>query len=106
MLTKSDLVAIQKMFDSSRKETNERFRSMDERFDSIDKRFESMDKKFESKIDSLSDRLQKNTEDLIELITTGFNTFNYDSRLQEQDSILNDHEKRIEQIEEKAFKAN
>jgi archaellum component FlaC len=118
--TKDDFTAIQRMFDSSKKETNERFDSMDKRFDSMDKKFvsidkrfenidkrlESMDKKFESKIDSLSDRLQKNTEDLIELITTGFNTFNYDSRLQEQDSILNDHEKRIEQIEEKAFKAN
>jgi len=104
MLTKGDLTAIQKIFDSSKKETNEkfssideRFDSMDKRFDSMDKRFESMDKKFESKIDGLSgrvdelaDRLQKNTEELIELITTGFNSY----------------EERFRRLEKEVFKTN
>ena len=97
MLTKGDLTAIQKIFDSSKKETNEKFSSIDERFDSMDKRFESMDKKFESKIDGLSgrvdelaDRLQKNTEELIELITTGFNSY----------------EERFRRLEKEVFKTN
>ena len=77
--TKDDFAAIQGMFDSSRKETNERFRSMDERFDSLS-----------DKVERLAISQEKNTEDLIELITTGFNSY----------------EKRIERIEEKAFKAN
>ena len=97
MLTKGDLTSIQKIFDSSKKETNEKFSSIDERFDSMDKRFESMDKKFESKIDGLSgrvdelaDRLQKNTEELIELITTGFNSY----------------EERFRRLEKEVFKTN
>lgn len=76
MLTKNDLAAIQAMFDSSRKETNERF--------------ESMDRKFENKIDGLADTVRKNTEELIELITTGFNSF----------------EERVGKIEEKVFNTN
>ncbi|MFA5770194.1 MAG: hypothetical protein WC894_01705 [Patescibacteria group bacterium] len=92
MLTKGDLAAIQSMFDSLKKETN--------------KRLENMDKKFTSKFDDLSNRLQKNTGELIELITYGFNASNYDSRLQEQNNILDNHEKRIGRIEEKTFKAN
>jgi predicted nuclease with TOPRIM domain len=101
MLTKSDLSAIQKMFDVSKKETNQRFEEMNEKFIGIDKRFEemdkkftgkfdSLDKKFEGKFDKLSDQLQKNTEELIELITGGFNSF----------------EERIVYIEEKVFSAN
>ena len=86
MLTKVDLSAIQKMFDESKKETSERFTTMDKRFDRMDKRLDSMDKK----IDNLSDRLQKNTEELIELITAGFNSYN----------------KRMLRIEEKVFKTN
>lgn len=81
--TKEDFVVIQGMFDSSRKETNERFQTMNERFD-------KMDKKFEGKFDKLSDQLQQNAEDLIELITAGFNSY----------------EVRIGQIEEEVFKTN
>ena len=81
MLTKDDLTAIQRMFDSSKNETNEKFINMDK------------------KIDNISNRLQKNTEDLIELITTGFNAANYDLRFQKQDDILDDHETRIAHLE-------
>ena len=93
MLTKVDLSAIQKMFDESKKETSERFTTMDKRFDRMDKRFDRMDKRLDSmdkKIDNLSDRLQKNTEELIELITAGFNSY----------------DKRMLRIEEKVFKTN
>lgn len=72
MLTKDDLSAIQKMFDSSRRETNARF-------DGVDKRF-----------DQLSNTLHKSTNDLIELITDGFN--------------LTD--KRLERLENKVFGTN
>lgn len=72
MLTKDDLSAIQKMFDSSRRETNARF-------DSVDKRF-----------DQLSNTIHKSTNDLIELITDGFN--------------LTD--KRLERLENKVFGTN
>ena len=60
-----------------------------------------------NRVDGLSNTLQKTTEDLFELITTGFDSLEKSlSRINEQDSILDDHEKRIERIEEKAFKAN
>ena len=65
MLTKGDLLAIQKMFNTSRKQA---------------------DKKF----DGLSNRLQKNTEELVELITTGFNL----------------NEERFVRIEKEVFKSN
>lgn len=90
MLTKSDLSAIQKMFDVSRRETNQRFGEMDEKFTGIDKRFDDMDKKFEGKFDKLSNQLQKNTEELIELINSGFNSY----------------EERFERIEAEVFKSN
>lgn len=86
MLTKSDLAAIQKMFDFSKKETNERFDRMDKRFEDIDERFDRMDKK----IDALSNSLCKSTDDLVELITIGFNSY----------------EKRVGRIEETVFKTN
>lgn len=92
MLTKDDLSAIQSMFDSSKKETNKRFISMDERFESIDKRFDIMDERFDSmdkRIDSLSNSMQKNTEELIELITAGFNL----------------NEERLVRIESEVFKS-
>jgi tetrahydromethanopterin S-methyltransferase subunit G len=54
--------------------------------DEMNKRFESMDKK----IDNLSDRLQKNAEELVELITAGFHSY----------------KKRMERLEEKVFKTN
>lgn len=79
MLTKDDLFAIQKMFDSSRRETNARFDGMDKKLVSIDKRF-----------DQLSNTLHKSTNDLIELITDGFN--------------LTD--KRLERLENKVFGTN
>ena len=109
MLTKGDLTAIQRMFDLSKNETNERFDRMDKRFESIDERFESIDERLDhmdKKIDNLADTvknlsnsLRKNTEDLIELITAGFKASNYDSRLQGQDNILDNHEKRISHLE-------
>lgn len=72
MLTKSDLAAIQKMFDVSRKET-------DVKFDAINKRFEQVDKRFD-----------KLSEELIELISTGFRS----------------NEVRFQKIEQKLFTAN
>lgn len=79
MLTKSDLAAIQKMFDSSRKETNLKFLNIDKKFAAIDK-----------KIDNLSKGLQNTTEELVELITTGFNL----------------NEERFGRIEAEVFKSN
>ena len=100
MLTKSDLAAIQKMFDFSKKETNERFDDIDKRFESIDKRFESMDERFDGidkrldgidkRFDDLLNSLYKSTDELVELITIGFNSY----------------EKRIKRIEEVVFKIN
>jgi len=90
--TKEDIKLLSNKFEA-------KFATKDEMNDG----FINMDKK----IDNLSDRLQKNTEDLIELITTGFDSLEKSSsRINEYDSILDDHEKRIERIEEKAFKAN
>lgn len=83
MLTKSDLAAIQKMFDISKKGT-------DEKFAGIDKRFEEMDKKFTSKFDFLLDRIDKNTGELVELITSGFNSY----------------EERFRRLEKEVFKSN
>lgn len=60
MLTKSDLTAIQKMFDFSKKETNEKFDRIDERFDNINKRFESIDERF----DSIDERFRALIRDL------------------------------------------
>lgn len=37
---------------------------MDERFEKVDDRFESMDKKFDGKIENLSEKLDRNTEEL------------------------------------------
>lgn len=119
MLTKSDLAAIQKMFDVSRKETDmkfeamdkkftgkfqaidkkftdrfesidKRFEGIDKKFESIDKRFEEMDKKFTSKFDVLLDRIDKNTGELVELITGGFNSY----------------EERFGRLEKEVFKSN
>ena len=59
---------------------------MNERFEGIDKRFDGMDKK----IDQLSNTLHKSTNDLIELITDGFN--------------LTD--KRLDRLEDKVFGTN
>lgn len=88
MITQTDIGKLKDVF-----ATKKEFRGLDSKVTQMDK-----------KIDNLSDRLQKNTEDLIELITTGFNSLEKSSfRI---NSILNDHEKRIELIEEKAFKAN
>ena len=86
MLTKDDLSAIQKMFDSLKGETDARFDIVDKKFDGINKKFVGMDKRF----DNLSDNLHKSTNDLVELITNGFNLT----------------EKRIERIEEKVFGTN
>ena len=75
MLTKNDLSAIQRMFDG-----------VDKRFNTMDKRLDCMDKK----IDNLSKGLQNTTEELVELITTGFNL----------------NEERFGRIEAEVFKSN
>ena len=91
MITQTDISKLKEVFVTKKE------------FSGLDNKVTQMDKK----IDNLSDRLQKNTEDLVELITTGFNSLEKSlSRINEQGSILNDHEKRIERIEEKTFKAN
>ena len=100
MLTKGDLAAIQRMFDSSKKETNEKFISMDKRFDGMDKRLDNMDKRLDNmnkrldeltiRVDGLANSLQKNTEELVELISAGFDSY----------------EKRMQHVEEKVFKTN
>ena len=48
--------------------------------------------------------IQKNTDNLIELITTGFNI--QDAGFSKTDKVLNNHEKRIGLLEEKNFKTN
>jgi len=91
MITQTDISKLKEVFVTKKE------------FSGLDNKVTQMDKK----IDNLSDRLQKNTEDLVELITTGFNSLEKSSsRINEQGSILNDHEKRIERMEEKTFKAN
>ncbi len=93
MLTKGDLTAIQRMFDSSKKETNEKFISMDKRFDGMNKRLDNMDKRLDEltiRVDGLANSLQKNTEELVELISAGFDSY----------------EKRMQHVEEKVFKTN
>ena len=94
--TKEDLKSFDKKFESIDKrfdDIDNRFIGIDKKFVSIDKRFESIDKRFDKmdqKIDNLAKSQQKNTEELIELITGGFNSF----------------EERIVHIEEKVFSAN
>jgi methyl-accepting chemotaxis protein len=98
MITQTDISKLKDVF-----ATKKEFSGLDNKVAQLDNKVTQMDKK----IDNLADNLQNNTEDLIELITTGFDSLQKSSsRINEQDSILNDHEKRIERIEEKAFKAN
>jgi len=82
MLTKSDLAAIQKMFDG------------------VDKRFNTLDKR----IDSLSNSQQQNSEDLIELITSGFDRTEKAIRMiNDHDERIENHEHRLDKIEDKIF---
>lgn len=48
--------------------------------------------------------IQKNTDDLVELITVGFNA--QDAGFRKFDKIVVNHEKRIGILEEKSFKTN
>lgn len=98
MITQTDINKLKDVFATKRE------------FSGLDSKVIQMDKKINNLLNTatgLSNNLRKNTEDLIELITTGFNSLEKSSsRINEHDSILNDHEKRIEQIEEKASKVN
>jgi len=121
MLTKGDLGAIQKMFDSLRNEMNERFVNVDqkfvnmgqkfvtvdERFAGVNESFASVDKRFvnlDNKIDRFSNLLQKNTDELVELITIGFNA--QDAGFNRIEKVLVNHEKRIGSLEKTIFKTN
>ncbi|MFH0772910.1 MAG: hypothetical protein V1922_01195 [bacterium] len=56
-----------------------------------------------SKID-ISELIQKNTDSLVELITTGFHM--QDSGFNKTNTVLNNHEGRIGILEKKAFNTN
>jgi len=59
---------IEQKMDERFEKVDERFekieQKMDERFEKVDDRFESMDKKFDGKIENLSEKLDRNTEEL------------------------------------------
>ncbi|PIY69217.1 hypothetical protein COY90_01655 [Candidatus Roizmanbacteria bacterium CG_4_10_14_0_8_um_filter_39_9] len=55
-------------------------------------------------ITKVGEMIQKNTDELVELINTGFNA--QDVGFSKIDKILVNHEKRIGILEEKSFKSN
>ena len=112
MITQIDISKLEDVF-----VTKKEFRGLDNKVALVDKKIDNLADTvtglsnrvddLSNRVDGLSNTLQKTTEDLFELITTGFDSLEKSlSRINEQDSILDDHEKRIERIEEKAFKAN
>lgn len=86
--TKDDLKSFATKEDLKSFATKEDLKSFATKGDlkSLDKRLDQMDKKF----DNLANNQQRNTEELVELITSGFNAY----------------EKRISHIETEVFNAN
>ena len=61
-------------------------------------------KAMDKRIDSLSNSQRQNTEDLIELITSGFDRTEKAIRMiSDHDEIIENHERRLEKIEDKIF---
>jgi len=94
---------------SFKKETNERFGSIDQKFDSIDQRFDLIDQKFDS-IDQRFDKLQNEVE------MNGRHIVKLENKLSEKIGALFDHreivnykleiiDKKLDQIDEKIDKA-
>ena len=61
-------------------------------------------KAMDKRIDSLSNSQRQNTEDLIELITSGFDRTEKAIRMiSDHDEIIETHERRLDKIEDKIF---
>ncbi|MEK7495709.1 MAG: hypothetical protein AAB788_04155 [Patescibacteria group bacterium] len=61
-------------------------------------------KAMDKRIDSLSNSQRQNTEDLIELITSGFDRTEKAIRMiSDHDEIIENHERRLDKIEDKIF---
>jgi len=88
MITDADINKMKAVF-----ATKDDLKALSGRFDNIDKRFVSMDKRIEGlsdRVENLSKGLQNISEELVELITGGFES----------------NEKRFERIEAEVFKSN
>ncbi|MDO8611142.1 MAG: hypothetical protein Q7R95_11505 [bacterium] len=110
MLTKKDLASIQTIFkpllDAQKKEIKDELKPMFENqkkeiMDEIKPMFTSQKKEI---IGELISYIQKNTDELVDLITTGFKI--QDSDHKKSTVRLDDHEYRIKSLEKKSFSPN
>ena len=112
MLTKQDLKQLQAMLDQQHKHflnKKDLTAAMKQQRDEILSTTKSdltaaMKQQKKDIIDELKDIIQKNTDDLIDLITTGFNIQSREHKI--NSDCLNDHEYRIKSIEKKVYSAN
>lgn len=92
MLTKKDLTVLNTMFRDAKKEITEQVT------------LQVTEQVTSQVFSKVRDLLQRNTDHLVELITTGFNI--QDAGFDKTDKSLSNHEKRIGALEKTIFKTN
>lgn len=95
MITDTDIEKMKRVFATKDdlKDLSKRFDDVDKRFNDVDKRFDTINKRINGlseRVQNLSDGLHQTTEELVELITTGFKL----------------NEERFDALEGEVFKAN
>ncbi|OGK51430.1 hypothetical protein A2966_03115 [Candidatus Roizmanbacteria bacterium RIFCSPLOWO2_01_FULL_41_22] len=98
MITDADVTKLKKAF-ATKEELNSKF-------DALDNKINKVDKKIDDKIDSLSEVMTKEFQTVIEMIGDMIARFDrQDEQIKEQSSTLDDHERRLDKVEDKVFTA-